>query len=173
MAWCCQATGKYRLRPVSPYGITRPQLVIGLWCHGSLCDNRLVPGWTKPLTGMVTELEWSKSYQYTIFCCAKDAVYIMPLQWHRNGLQGFSSHPSYSIICSGADQRKHQSSASLAFVRGIHWCLVNSLKRASNAEKFSIWWCQILPVDTHSLPMRLKYGVSFVNSKFEPCFACH
>ena len=27
----------------------------------------------------------------------------------------------YSTVCSGADQRKHQSSASLAFVRGIHW----------------------------------------------------
>ena len=26
----------------------------------------------------------------------------------------------YSIVCSGADQRKHQSSASLAFVQGIH-----------------------------------------------------
>ena len=26
----------------------------------------------------------------------------------------------YSIVCSGADQRKHQSSASLAFVRGIY-----------------------------------------------------
>ena len=26
----------------------------------------------------------------------------------------------YSSICSGADQRKHQSSMSLAFVRGIH-----------------------------------------------------
>ena len=25
-----------------------------------------------------------------------------------------------SLVCSGADQRKHQSSASLAFVRGIH-----------------------------------------------------
>ena len=36
----------------------------------------------------------------------------------------------YSIVYS--DQRKHQSSASLAFVRGIH--------RASNAENVSIWW---------------------------------
>ena len=26
----------------------------------------------------------------------------------------------YSSICSGTDQRNHQSSASLAFVRGIH-----------------------------------------------------
>ena len=32
----------------------------------------------------------------------------------------------YSTVCSGADQRKHQSSASLAFLRGIHWWLVNS-----------------------------------------------
>ena len=32
----------------------------------------------------------------------------------------------YSTICSGVDQRKHQSSASLAFVRGIHRCPVNS-----------------------------------------------
>ena len=32
----------------------------------------------------------------------------------------------YSAIGSGADQRKHQSSASLAFVRGIHWWTVNS-----------------------------------------------
>ena len=32
----------------------------------------------------------------------------------------------YSTIYSGADQRKHQSSASLAFVRGIHRWPVNS-----------------------------------------------
>ena len=32
----------------------------------------------------------------------------------------------YSTVHSGADQRKHQSSASLAFVRGIHQWHVNS-----------------------------------------------
>ena len=32
----------------------------------------------------------------------------------------------YSIAYSSADQRKHQSSASLTFVRGIHWWPVNS-----------------------------------------------
>ena len=32
----------------------------------------------------------------------------------------------YSAVYSGADQRKHQSSASLAFVRGIHRGPVNS-----------------------------------------------
>ena len=32
----------------------------------------------------------------------------------------------YSTVYSGADERKHQGSASLAFVRGIHWRPVNS-----------------------------------------------
>ena len=31
-----------------------------------------------------------------------------------------------STVCSGADQRKHQSSASLAYVRGMHWWPVGS-----------------------------------------------
>ena len=32
----------------------------------------------------------------------------------------------YSTVYSGADQRKYQSSTSLAFVRGIHWWTANS-----------------------------------------------
>ena len=32
----------------------------------------------------------------------------------------------YSTVYSGADQRKHQRSASRAFVRGIHWWPLNS-----------------------------------------------
>ena len=47
----------------------------------------------------------------------------------------------YSTFYSGEDQRKHQSSASLAFVRGIHRWPVNSPhKKSSNAENVSIWW---------------------------------
>ena len=49
---------------------------------------------------------------------------------------------SVSIVCStvgsGADQRKHQSSASLAFVWGIHrWPINSQRKRPVNV---SIWW---------------------------------
>ena len=32
----------------------------------------------------------------------------------------------HSTVCSGTDQRKYQSSASLAFARGTHWWPVNS-----------------------------------------------
>ena len=46
-------------------------------------------------------------------------------------MNGVASHITsltivYSVVYSGTDQRKHQSSASLAFVRGIHWWPVNS-----------------------------------------------
>ena len=40
-----------------------------------------------------------------------------------------------SPVCSGADQRKHKSSASLAFVRGIHRWLVNSPHKGSVTRK--------------------------------------
>ena len=40
--------------------------------------------------------------------------------------QIFSLTIVYATVYSGADQRKHQSSASLAFVRGIHRGLANS-----------------------------------------------
>ena len=41
-----------------------------------------------------------------------------------------------SAVCSGADQRKHQSSTSLDFV-GDRWF---PSQRASNAENDCIWW---------------------------------
>ena len=50
---------------------------------------------------------------------------------------------SVSIACStvgsGADPKKHQNSATQAFVRGIHRSPVNSPKKASNAENVFIW----------------------------------
>ena len=46
----------------------------------------------------------------------------------------------YSTVYSDADQRKHQSSASLAFVLGIPGTGEFPAQRASNAEKVSIWW---------------------------------
>ena len=42
----------------------------------------------------------------------------------------------YSTVYSGADQRKHQSSASLAFVWGSEF----PAQMSSNAENASIWW---------------------------------
>ena len=50
-----------------------------------------------------------------------------PLLWRHNELDGVSIDRRLDCLfnrCAGADQRKHQSSASLPFVRGIHrWAL--------------------------------------------------
>ena len=46
----------------------------------------------------------------------------------------------YLTVYSGADQRKHQSSTSLAFVRGIHQGPVNSL------HKWPVM-CKLFPFD--------------------------
>ena len=62
------------------------------------------------------------------------------LQWRRNDHDGVSNGVSIvcSTVCSGANQRKHQSSASLAFVTGIiSWI---PTQRASNADNVAIWW---------------------------------
>ena len=62
----------------------------------------------------------------------------------------------YSTVCSGADQRKHQSSASLVFVMGIHRWAVNSPHKGPVTRKLfpfddvivcwstdSTWLCNI------------------------------
>ena len=51
------------------------------------------------------------------------------LRWRHNERDGVSNHQPHDclpIVYSGADQNKHQSFASLAFVRGIHRWPVNS-----------------------------------------------
>ena len=59
------------------------------------------------------------------------------LQWRHNEpdgvYDGFTN--VYSSVCSGPDQRKHQSSASLAFVRGIHGWPVNSPRKGPVTPK--------------------------------------
>ena len=45
----------------------------------------------------------------------------------------------YSTVYSDADQRKHQSSASLAFLCG-EFTGEFPAQMASNAENVSIWW---------------------------------
>ena len=47
------------------------------------------------------------------------------LQWRHNERDSVSNHQPHDCY-SGADQRKHQSSALLAFVRGIHRWSVNT-----------------------------------------------
>ena len=61
-----------------------------------------------------------------------------PLQWCHNecrASQITSLTIVYSSVYPGADQRKHQSSTSLAIVRGIHWWPVNSPQKGPVMQK--------------------------------------
>ena len=70
-------------------------------------------------------------HHFTSFITIKDYRFrtLQSLRWRHNGHGGVSNHQPHHCLLnlySGADQRKHQGSASLAFVRGIHRGPVNS-----------------------------------------------
>ena len=56
----------------------------------------------------------------------------------------------YSTVYSGADQRKHQSCASLVFVRGIHRWLVNSPHKWLVTRKMFHLMTSSCPVSSYS-----------------------
>ena len=61
-----------------------------------------------------------------------------PKFWSQGGRRPVASYvwPGlYATVCSGVDQRKHQSSASLGFVRGIHRWPVNSFHNGPVTRK--------------------------------------
>ena len=90
-----------------------------------LCNQRIFPG---PMKEVLTDenlrhqfpLIWTDHYSDVIMSTMASRITSLTIV--------------YSTVYSGADQWKHQSPASLAFVRGIHH------KWVSNAESVSIWW---------------------------------
>ena len=92
-------------------------------------------GWTHPCdkdsTSMATSINGG-----SLCCQMVSRMLRFPMSIHYNdvimdtmGVQITSLTVVYSNVYSGTDQRKHQSSASLAFVRGIHRWPVNSLHK--------------------------------------------
>ena len=69
----------------------------------------------------------------------------------------------YSTVYPGADQRKHQSSASLAFEGNSLMTDEFPAQRASNAETVSIWWRH----HDQEWEMLTYYDVSFKNQAHE------
>ena len=68
-----------------------------------------------------------------------------------------------STVCSGADQRKHQSSASLASVRGIHRWTVNSPHKGPVKRKR-------FPCDDVILFCLWRFGAEWNNYAWRKCF---
>ena len=79
----------------------------------------------------------------------------------------------YSTVYWDADQRKHQSSASLAFVWRIDRGPVNSPTQiASNAENVSIWWRHHEKAQVHSGLVSLKAGLLSDNGTKAAKYRC-
>ena len=74
-----------------------------------------------------------------------------------------------SILCSGADQRKHQSSASLVFGRGIHRWTVDSPHKGAVTRKMFLFDDVIMILSTHKrhihLSLRMCCRASFARWK--------
>ena len=114
-----------------------------------------------------------------IYTSAADVGYVrFSLQRRHNDCDGLSNHMHLDgclILCWGANQRTHQSSASLAFLRGIHrwpvedflsfWCLCVNVLYTVLYETSSCWqdimfvFQQVIYFIRHSFLSHLSYGV--------------
>ena len=72
----------------------------------------------------------------------------------------------YSTVQSGADERKHQSSASPASVMGIHWWLVNSPHKGPVTRKIFPFDDVIMPEPT---PIAKTFGLCEARTSITKC----
>ena len=67
---------------------------------------------------------------------------------------------AYATFCSGPEQRKHQSSASLAFVRGIHRWPVNSPHKGPVTRKMFPFDDVIILTDLHEWQLNINTRIA-------------
>ena len=118
-----------------------PQTVMRRWCSKRIALHNMVASPLIILQKMnklrlhqlALKQHWWRHQQIQILKQQihhlKVGSFLEALQWRHNECDSGSNHQPedyYSTVYSGADQRKHQSSASLAFVRRIHRWPVNS-----------------------------------------------
>ena len=104
-----------------------------------------ISGFTLSVTGV--RIEWTP-------VCKQDSVVTtaVPLQWRHNQRDGVSNHRRLGCLfnlCSCADERKHQSSLSLAFFREIQWSPVDSPHRGPVKGKMFPFDDVIMPADAY------------------------
>ena len=109
-------------------------IFLGTYCRNSHHIDQRVP-----LPSFVCKcipLSWKMSFRLKwlpVYAC-KENHYI-DIIMSTMASQITSPTIVYSTVHSGTDERKHQSSVSLAFVRGIHRWLVNSLHKGPVTQK--------------------------------------
>ena len=123
----------YFFRKILVWAITCKFLGRIAWFISIYLDHLLLIVWKWEITGQHNVVISAINYNYLvcwIFRCqniswARCSICheTCPLQWRHNDHGGISNHQHRDCLPRvywSADQRKYQSSASLAFVRGIH-----------------------------------------------------
>ena len=118
---------------------------------------------------------WNKAME--VYCVWKKMKHYSDVTMCAIGSQITSLTTVYSAVYSDAVQRKHQSSASLAFVRGIHRWPVNSphkwrvtrksffhLMTSSWYQNFTTWHVQ---VETHAAHISDGTILPELNEKYQ------
>ena len=96
------------------------------------------------------------------------------LQWRHSDHDGVSNHQPhgcvYSTVYSGADQREHQSSVPLVYVRGIHRWPVNSPHKGPVTRKISPYDDVIMarhnPLFTDCVLVQAEYWLMLAADRF-------
>ena len=111
---------RYWPRSMTPYGVSRPQ-----WA-------KLKP---HPLVTLMHDAMWRHKATLSFPLTTNNIEHYDDVIMGAIASQITSLTIVYSTVYSGANQSKHQSSASLAFVRGIHWGSVNSPHKSPVTRK--------------------------------------
>ena len=101
---------------------------------------------------------------------AENSVTILMTSYWR-GWRPKSPAIIYSTVCSGAKQRKHQSSASMVFVRGIHRWPVNSPQKGPVTRKMFPFDDVIMSSTCYPMLCKLAWSASksSCNNSFSKC----
>ena len=105
-------------------------------------------------TSLLTSIEWNMDFHYNDVIMSAIASQITSLTI------------VYSTVYSDADQRKHQSSASLAFVRGIHRRPVNSPHKGPVTRK-------MFPLDDVTMYLEIQDPGETTNSHYIAIHGCN
>ena len=158
---CGWISMKYNLRTIDNYSSNICLAIVNgaHWTVKSYTNSKRSPNLLPAYKTRYIRMRYAQRITY---------VFTFSLQWRHNGSDGVSI-PSLSTVCStiysGADQRKHQSSASLAFVRGIHrWAVISPHKWPVTRKMFpfddviKLWFIEVKLKRILLLPSYLYYG---------------
>ena len=102
-----------------------------------------------------------------LLCCTVTTIHYNDLIISAIESQIVSPTIVYSTVYSGRNQRKHQNSASLAFVRGINrWPVNSSHKGPVTRKMFFIWW-------RHHDILNYRASSMFAPSQWETALFCN